>query len=168
MLELTERVDRGEPGATLTLPLEKRIRSRQRVTLDDGTEAGVFLQRGQVLKEGDLLGSAGGLIVQVRAAAEPVSEVRCDDPLLLARACYHLGNRHMSVQIGQGLLRYQHDHVLDDMLRGLGLQPTFVEAPFEPEPGAYGGSAQGHGHSHSHSHSHDHAHGRHAHNDDNH
>ena len=69
-------------------------------------------------------GSADGLIVQVRAAAEPVSEVRCDDPLLLARACYHLGNRHVPLQIGDGLLRYQHDHVLDDMLRGLGLQPS--------------------------------------------
>jgi urease accessory protein len=148
MHELTERLDQGEPVTTLTLPLEKRIRSRLRVTLDDGSEAGVFLQRGQVLHEGDLLGSADGMIVQVRAAAEPVSEVRCDDPLLLARACYHLGNRHMPLQIGKGLLRYGHDHVLDDMLRGLGLRPTFVQAPFEPEAGAYGGSAQGHSHSH--------------------
>lgn len=152
MLELTERVERGEASTTLTLPLEKRIRSRLRVTLDDGTEAGIFLERGQVLHDGDLLGSSEGLIVQVRAAAEPVSEVRCSDPLLLARACYHLGNRHMPLQIADGLLRYQHDHVLDDMLRGLGLEPTLVEAPFEPEPGAYGGSAQGHGHAHAHSH----------------
>lgn len=150
MLELTERVDHGEPAATLTLPLEKRIRSRLRVTLDDGSEAGVFLGRGQVLREGDLLANAHGLIVQIRAAAEPVSEVRCDDPLLLARACFHLGNRHMPVQIGEGLLRYQHDHVLDDMLRGLGLEPIFAQAPFEPEPGAYGGSAQGHPHDHAH------------------
>jgi urease accessory protein len=152
MHELTRRVDHGEASTTLTLPLEKRIRSRLRVTLDDGAEAGVFLERGQVLRDGDLLGSAEGLIVQVRAAAEPVSEVRCSDPLLLARACYHLGNRHMPLQIAEGLLRYQHDHVLDGMLRGLGLQPTLVEAPFEPEPGAYGGSAQGHGHAHAHSH----------------
>jgi len=154
MIELTERIDRGEPAATLTLPLEKRIRSRLRVTLDDGTVAGVFLERGQVLHDGDLLGSAEGLVVQIKAAAEPVSEVRCVDPLLLARACYHLGNRHMPLQIGDGLLRYQHDHVLDDMLRGLGLQPTLVEAPFEPEPGAYGGSAQGHGHAHGPRHDH--------------
>jgi urease accessory protein len=152
MHELTRRIDRGEASTTLTLPLEKRIRSRLRVTLDDGTEAGVFLERGQVLHDGDLLGSAEGLIVQVRAAVEPVSEVRCSDPLLLARACYHLGNRHMPLQIADGLLRYQHDHVLDDMLRGLGLQPTLVEAPFEPEPGAYGGNSQGHGHAHAHSH----------------
>lgn len=155
MLELTDRVDGGEPSATLTLPLEKRIRSRQRVTLDDGTEAGVFLARGQVLRDGDLLASEGGRVVRVRAAAEPVSEVRSNDPLLLARACYHLGNRHMPLQIERGLVRYQHDHVLDDMLCGLGLQPVHTEAPFEPEPGAYGGSAAGHGHGHSHGHSHD-------------
>ena len=160
MIQLNERVDHGRPATTLTLPLEKRIRSRLRVTLDDGTEAGVFLERGQVLHDGDLLGDSDGLIVQIRAAAEPVSEVRCDDPLLLARACYHLGNRHMPLQIGECLLRYQHDHVLDEMLRGLGLVPRFVQAPFEPEPGAYGGSAQGH--SHSRGHSHDHADGGHA------
>jgi urease accessory protein len=154
MLELTRRVERGEPSATLTLPLEKRIRSRLHVTLDDGTEAGVFLERGQVLKDGDLLADANGLIVRVQAAAEPVSEIRCDDPLLLARACYHLGNRHIPLQISAGLLRYQHDHVLDEMLRGLGLQPAFVQAPLEPEPGAYGGSA----HAHKHGYGDDHAH----------
>ena len=152
MLELTRCLERGEPSTTLTLPLDRRVRSRQRVVLDDGTEAGVFLERGQVLHDGDLLGGTDGRFVRVQAAAEPVSEVHCEDPLLLARACYHLGNRHMPLQIGDGLLRYQHDHVLDDMLRGLGLEPALVEAPFEPEPGAYGGSAQGHAHQHSHSH----------------
>ena len=115
----------------------------------------MFLERGQVLRDGDLLASADGLVVQVRAAAEPVSEVACPDPLLLARACYHLGNRHVPLQIREGRLRYQHDHVLDEMLRGLGLHPRFSEAPFEPEPGAYGGSAHGHGQDHSH---HTHAH----------
>jgi urease accessory protein len=146
MLELDRRVAGGEPVATLTLPLEKRLRSRLRVTLDDGTPAGVFLERGQVLRDGDLLGSADGLVVEVRAAEEPVSEVACADPLLLARACYHLGNRHVPLQIGPASLRYQHDHVLDDMLRGLGLRPVSVRLPFEPEPGAYGGSAHGHVH----------------------
>ncbi len=157
MRELTRRAASGEPVTTLTLPLEKRIRSRLRVTLDDGSDAGVFLERGQTLRDGDLLADASGEIVQVIAAAEPVSEVRCGDTLLLARACYHLGNRHVALQIVDGLLRYQHDHVLDDMLRGLGLHPGFVEAPFEPEPGAYGGSAQGHSHSHGHGHD-DHTH----------
>jgi urease accessory protein len=149
MIELDRRLDEGEPATTLTLPLDRRVRSRLRVTLDDGREAGVFLPRGEVLRDGDLLASGGGMIVRVRAANEPVSEVCSDDPLLLARACYHLGNRHVALQIDAGRVRYRHDHVLDDMLRGLGLEPFAVEAPFEPEPGAYGGSAHGH---------HDHAH----------
>ncbi len=148
ILELDRRLDRGRPVATLTLPLERRIRSRQRVELDDGREAGLFLSRGEVLRDGDLLGDAGGLVVQVRAADEPVSEACCEDPLLLARACYHLGNRHVALQIDPGRLRYQHDHVLDDMVRGLGLNPVCIEAPFEPEPGAYGGSASAHPHAH--------------------
>ena len=153
MLELTRRLDAGEPLVTLTLPLDRRIRSRQRVLLDNGAEASVFLERGQVLRDGDLLGCAdGSTVVLGRAAAEPVSEVPCEDPLLFARACYHLGNRHVPLQIGDSLLRYQRDHVLDDMLRGLGLEPVSVEAPFEPEPGAYGG---GRTHTHQHAHSHD-------------
>ncbi len=157
ILELDRRLDRGRPVTTLTLPLERRIRSRQRVELDDGREAGLFLGRGEVLRDGDLVGDAGGLVVQVRAADEAVSEVRCEDPLLLARACYHLGNRHVALQIDPGRLRYQHDHVLDDMLRGLGLQPVCIEAPFEPEPGAYGGKADAHTHAHG-GHRHDHGH----------
>ena len=147
MHELNRRVDQGNPVTTLTLPLEKRVRSRLRVTLDDGSEAGVFLERGETLRDGDLIGTADGLVVRVKAAAEALSEVCCEDPLLFARTCYHLGNRHVPLQILKGVLRYQHDHVLDDMLRGLGLEPRFVEAPFEPEPGAYGG---GHQHDHAH------------------
>ena len=147
MLELVRRVTSGEPNTTLTLPLEKRVRSRLRVTLDDGSEAGVFLERGEILRDGDLIASSEGLVVKVCAAVEGLSEVCCDDALLFARACYHLGNRHVPLQILNGLLRYQHDHVLDDMLKGLGLTPSFVDAPFEPEPGAYGG---GHRHDHAH------------------
>ena len=146
ILELDRRVDHGHAVTTLTLPLDRRVRSRQRVELDDGREAGLFLSRGEVLRDGDLLGNADGLVVRVRAADEPVSEVRCDAPLLLARACYHLGNRHVALQIEPGRLRYQHDHVLDEMLRGLGLQPVCIAAPFEPEPGAYGGAAHPHAH----------------------
>jgi urease accessory protein len=135
-----------ETAATLTLPLESRIKSRQRVTLDDGREAGLFLPRGSSLRDGDCLLAEDGTAVRVKAAPETVSQVRCDDPLQLARACYHLGNRHVALQIEAGLLRYQHDHVLDEMLQGLGLTVKVCQAPFEPEPGAYGG----HGHSHSH------------------
>lgn len=140
-----------QPSLLLTLPHERRIISRQRVTLDDGSEAGLFLPRGSSLQHGDVLQGASGELIRVQAASETVSTLRCADPWLLARACYHLGNRHVPLQIMPGMIRYQHDHVLDDMLHGLGLQVVVEQAPFEPEAGAYGG-----GHSHGHSHSHDH------------
>ncbi len=133
---------------TLTLPFEQRIKNRLRVTLDDGSAAGLFLERGNTLRDGDCLASDDGLAVRIRAAPETVSVVRCNDPLLFARACYHLGNRHVPLQIGDELLCYQHDHVLDDMLRGLGLEVTIEQAPFEPEPGAYSKHAYNHGHAH--------------------
>lgn len=148
MLELTRRLESGVPDKTLTLPLEKRIRGRLRVTLDDGTDAGLILDRGPLLRDGDLVGSLDGVIVEIKAADEAVSSVYCEAPLMLARICYHLGNRHVPLQIAPGVVRYQHDHVLDDMVRGLGVEPHFEQAPFEPEPGAYGG--KGHGHSHNH------------------
>jgi urease accessory protein len=148
--------------ATLSLPIDKRIKSRLKVTLDDGREAGLFLSRGEILRGGDLLQSTEGLVIQVKAAAETVSTVHSDNALALARACYHLGNRHVPLQIAGSWVRYQHDHVLDDMVQGLGLVVTVEQAPFEPEAGAYksGGHSHSHGHSHVHSHvhSHDHSH----------
>lgn len=145
-------------ASSLTLPYERRIISRQRVTLDNGVDAGLFLPRGTTLHDGDGLKAESGEVVVVKAACETVSTLHCDDPLLLARACYHLGNRHVPLQIVQGMIRYQHDHVLDEMLHGMGLHVQVEQAPFEPEAGAYGG---GHGHSHSHAHGsghHDHEH----------
>ncbi|MCB1864263.1 MAG: urease accessory protein UreE [Chromatiales bacterium] len=153
MLELTQRVETGHPVATVTLTLDQRIRARLRVTLDNGNEAGLFLERGIRLRHGDLLLAQTGEIVQVHAAAEPVSVVRSADPHALMRAAYHLGNRHVELEISLTELRYRHDHVLDDMLRGLGLRPGLERLPFEPEPGAYGG-----GHAHAHEHHHDHGH----------
>ena len=158
MLRLVERIEHGEAVTTLSLPLELRVKARLRVTLDDGREAGLFLDRGPILRGGDLLRGEDGSVVQVVAADEPLSIVRADDPHLLARACYHLGNRHTPLQILPGEVRYSHDHVLDDMLRGLGLQPDFARLPFEPEPGAYGEHGSDHAHGHSHSHGHVHAH----------
>jgi urease accessory protein len=158
MIRLTHKITGPAIADTsVTLPLHQRIKSRLRVTLDDGRDAGLFLARGTTLKDGELLAGEDGITVLVRAADETLSIVRSDDPQLLARACYHLGNRHMSIQIMPGELRYSHDHVLDDMLRGLGLTVTVEQAPFEPEPGAYGGSADGHSHGHHH-HAHDHVH----------
>lgn len=158
MHRLTERVSTGEPTTSLTLPLEQRVRARLRVTLDNGEEAGLFLDRGPIMRGGDLLRSEQGLVVQVLAAEEPVSVVQSNDPHLLARVCYHLGNRHTPLQILPGEVRYSHDHVLDDMVIGLGLTPTFATLPFEPEPGAYGEHGSDHAHGHSHSHGHVHAH----------
>ncbi len=107
-------------------------------------------ERGTILREGDLLLADDGRAVRVVAAPEMVSTVSAEDPLTLMRAAYHLGNRHVPLQIGEGWLRYQHDHVLDDMVRGLGLSVRVEEAPFEPEAGAYGGHSALAPHAHSH------------------
>ena len=151
----------------LVLPFELRQKSRLRARLRSGGEVGLLLERGIVLRGGDLLLADDGAVVEVVAAFETVSTVRDSDPTRLARAAYHLGNRHVPVEIGSGWLRYGHDHVLDDMMRGLGLAVVVEQAPFEPEAGAYGhsgahGHAHGHtaedrGHSSSHGHGHDHA-----------
>ncbi len=132
-----------KPEATLTLPWEQRIKSRLRVLLDNGREAGLFLPRGGVLRHGDILVSENDMVVQIRAAAEKVSTITSDAALALARACYHLGNRHAELEISEGRVRYRHDPVLDDMIRGLGLNVIIEQAPFEPETGAYA-----HGHHH--------------------
>jgi urease accessory protein len=140
MFNLTEFAQPGSnPSDTLTLPYDLRQKSRLRATSDGGTEVGLFLPRGTVLHEGDLLRAEDGRVVRVVAAPEPVSVVRTDDALLFARACYHLGNRHVALQIASGELRYPCDHVLDDLVRGLGLSVDHALAPFEPEHGAYHG-----------------------------
>ena len=122
----------------LTLPFESRCKSRLRTQLDGGEEVGLFLPRGTILRGGDRLAGNDGRIVQVVAAAETVTEARSADALLLARAAYHLGNRHVAVEVQPGLLRLAADHVLAQMLAGLGLEVTEARVPFEPEAGAYG------------------------------
>lgn len=145
MLQLTRTTnDQRLAAATVSLTLDQRARSRLRAVLDDGREVGIFLERGETLKHGDLLGGDDGLLVRVRAAPERISRAVSADPLLLARACYHLGNRHVALQIEPGRLSWLHDHVLDAMVAGLGLVVTVADAPFEPEPGAYGGHGHGH------------------------
>jgi urease accessory protein len=133
-------------STTLSLPIRERTKSRIKVTLDDGREAGLFLPRGEVLRGGDLVQSNDGLVVRINAAPETVSTVTSDCTHALARASYHLGNRHVPLQIEPGFLRYQHDHVLDDMVIGLGLSVAVEQAPFEPEAGAYKNSSAGHSH----------------------
>ncbi|HEX2656650.1 MAG TPA: urease accessory protein UreE [Polyangia bacterium] len=166
MRKLTHAVPRTEAAGTasLTLPYEDRRRSRLRAALDDGNEVALLLPRGTVLRDGDCLGADdGGPAVRVRAADETLSVARTADPLLLCRAAYHLGNRHIALQIAPGRLAYQHDHVLDGMVRELGLTVTTEDGPFEPEAGGYrheGTSGHSHGHDHHHDHGHPHRHAR--------
>lgn len=152
MLKFTQRIQGGSDAVyTLTLPFDQRIKGRLKVTLDNGDQAGLFLDRGPILRGGDCIATDDGQIAEIQAATETVSTVRSENALILAKVCYHLGNRHTPLQIGEGFARYQHDHVLDDMVRALGLEPACQQAPFEPEPGAYG------------EHHSDHAHGGHSH-----
>jgi urease accessory protein len=156
MIKINLKLDRSldHPRAAdrkLVLPFGERSKSRLRAVLDNGEEAGLFLERGSVLRHGDLLLADDGRVVEVQAAAETVSTVHTPDALVLGRAAYHLGNRHVALQIGTGWLRYQHDHVLDDMLRGFGLEVVIEDLPFEPEGGAYV-AASHHTHAHSHQH----------------
>jgi urease accessory protein len=128
------------PYGELVLPFDLRTRSRLRVRLASGEDAVLKTERGTVLRGGECLQSEDGRVVRVAAAPEKVMHVTCADQFELTRAAYHLGNRHVPVEIGDGYLRIAADHVLGDMLLGLGAGVQELEAPFEPESGAYGGS----------------------------
>lgn len=146
MLHITEHLTPGgQYDDRLILPFDHRQKSRLRVKLESGEEAGLFLERGTILRGGDCLRASDGRIVQVVAADELVMRVTADTPIQLMRAAYHLGNRHVPLQIGEGWLRLEQDHVLREMLVGLGVCVENQNAPFEPEAGAYGG---GHRHKH--------------------
>ena len=151
MIHLTERITlAGHIDDTLELPFNLRQKSRLRVMLASGQEAALFLSRGIILRGGDLLKSEDEpkgkcIVVQVLAAQEPVYNVIAPSQRELMCAAYHLGNRHVPLQIGDGWLRLEQDYVLKDMLLGLGMQVAESFAPFEPEAGAYGG---GHRHGH--------------------
>jgi urease accessory protein len=122
----------------LVLPFDQRQKSRMPVRLASGEAAALALPRGTVLRGGDLVVASDGRVIEVVACPEPLLHATCDSPEALARAAYHLGNRHVPVQVGDGWLRLASDHVLEEMLRGLGATVQTVEAPFEPEAGAYG------------------------------
>ena len=143
-----EHLSAGEvsdpPVDSLTLPFDLRKKSRFLAKLDSGADIALILPRGRVLRGGDRLRRQDGKVFEIRAAAESCSTVRASDPNLLLRVAYHLGNRHVPLQVGDGFVRYLKDHVLDEMVQGLGADVVHEHAPFEPEGGAYGG---GHGHS---------------------
>lgn len=129
----------------LELPFDKRQKSRLRAQLDSGEDVALNLPRGEVLRGGDLVVTSDGRIVEIVAQAEQVVHVVCAEATALARAAYHLGNRHVPVQLGEGFLRITADHVLEAMLQGLGATLTRMDAPFEPEAGAYAGGHHHHG-----------------------
>jgi urease accessory protein len=157
----------------LVLDYDARKKSRFRAHLEDGREIAVRLPRGTVLVNGDRLLADDGETYAVVAADEDLSVATTDDSLLFARAAYHLGNRHVPLEVAPGRLAYQHDHVLDELVHRLGLNVAFARAPFAPEGGAYGGGhhhhhehdhASHHHHDHEHEHA-DHHHHEHAHSD---
>jgi urease accessory protein len=122
----------------LRLPFERRQKSRQRATLASGEEVSIDLPRGQVLRGGDRVVASDGRVIEVVAQPERVLHVECETPRALVSAAYHLGNRHTPVQVGDAWLRVAYDHVLERMLLGMGARVEVLDAPFEPEAGAYG------------------------------
>lgn len=136
----------------MTLDYEDRYRRRIRLHDDDGTPFLLDLDEATRLAEGDALVVADGGFIRVCAAAEPVDDVRCGSLGDTARMAWHIGNRHVPVQVLEdGVLRIRHDHVIADMARQLGAEVEHKNAPFAPEPGAYA-PANGHGHGHEHDH----------------
>ncbi|MEK9776178.1 MAG: urease accessory protein UreE [Quisquiliibacterium sp.] len=134
----------------IELSFESRCRSRFRARSVGGRDCGVFLERGTVLRGGDKLTGPDGTVFEVVAAPEALTEARSSNPLLIAKAAYHLGNRHVAVQLMPDRLRFIDDAVLGEMVRGLGLEVVKTTTAFEPESGAYG-SHGGHAHPHGHS-----------------
>lgn len=146
MLEINERLGHATPVSVdeaVTLTHEQREKGRLRATSDTGEEVRLFLERGRPLAVGEVLKSSCGRHLQVRGAIEEVVTATCDDWPTFARACYHLGNRHVKVEIGELWLRIKPDHVLEAMLIQLGLMTQPEDAVFNPESGAYA-----HGHHH--------------------
>lgn len=150
-------------AATVELDWDVRQKSRFDCTDSQGRHLGVFLARGTVVRGGDVLVAEDGSLVKVIAAPQPVLVITaCKEhgtPFDLARAAYHLGNRHVPIELKPDHLKIEPDHVLAAMLRAMHLDVTEAHAAFEPESGAYGpqaGHANGHGHGH-----HDHDHGGH-------
>lgn len=143
MLQVHELASGGDPSDRLALSWEHRRKSRLRTTTVGGDEIGLFLPRGTVLFDGDLVRADDGRVIRIEAAPEDVSTIFSPDAVLLARLAYHLGNRHVRTQVGPGFIRYRHDRAIDDLVRKLGAELVVEEVPFEPERGT-----KDHGHDH--------------------
>ncbi len=154
----------GAAADTVVLDFDDRHRRRMAMTGTRGLEFLLDLEEAVALRGGDALVLEDGRLIEVVAAPEPLVEIRGADPHHLVRIAWHLGNRHLPTQIvGKGL-RIRRDHVIEDMVRGLGARVIVIEAPFDPEGGAYagGGHHDHHDHGH-HKHGHDPAHHGHDH-----
>ncbi|THD56092.1 MAG: urease accessory protein UreE [Bradyrhizobium sp.] len=152
------------PADTVVLDFDDRHRRRMVMTGTRGLEFLLDLENAVALRGGDALVLEDGRLVEVVAAPEPLAEIRCNDPQHLVRVAWHLGNRHLPTQITARGLRIRRDHVIEAMVKGLGARIIEIEAPFDPEGGAYAGGGHAHapadeGHGHAgHDHS-SHAHG---------
>lgn len=137
MAAFTQLIKSGTPHLRVSLNLDTRRQSRIIATAENGEQIVIAINRGLLLHNGDLLLSSDGRILEIEAAPEKVSTVTAKDSLQLTRLAYHLGNRHVPLEITEQYLRYQHDHVLDEMVLGLGGQVKSEIASFNPEEGAY-------------------------------
>jgi urease accessory protein len=178
MLQVSKLIPQGrglarplvQRAAQLVLDWDIRQKSRFDATASDERHVGVFLPRGTVVRGGDVLLTQDGSLLRVVAAPQPVLRITAcpdhpakDQAFDLMRAAYHLGNRHVPIELRPDHLKIEPDHVLAEMLRSMHLTVVEAREPFEPEGGAYGAHgaghpAQGHGHGHGHSHAHGHAH----------
>lgn len=163
MLRATEiiKADAGFSGVIedrVTLDFDSRRRRRMKLTADSGMDFLLDLDKVQTLREGDILRLENGQGISVSAANEAVLDVMADDAAHLVRIAWHLGNRHLPTQLMDDRLRIRQDHVIEHMLETkLGAKLFRLEAPFNPEGGAYGhGETLGHDHGHSHESAHEH------------
>ncbi|MGJ4881103.1 MULTISPECIES: urease accessory protein UreE [unclassified Bradyrhizobium] len=152
---------------SVLLDFDDRHRRRLVMTGTRGLEFLLDLEHATALRGGDALVLEDGRLIEVVAAAEPLLEIRASDPHHLVRLAWHLGNRHLPTQIMAKSLRIRRDHVIEAMVKGLGARVIEIEAPFDPEGGAYAEPSHAHGHDdhdhHGHDHHHDHAGHDHAH-----
>jgi urease accessory protein len=148
----------GAPAETVVLDFDERHRRRVAMTGVGGLTFLLDLAEAAMLRGGDGLGLEDGRIVEVVAAPEPLAEIRAADALAQTRVAWHLGNRHLPTEILPRALRIRRDPVIEAMAKGLGARVIALEAPFNPEGGAYVKAEAGR-HDHDHDHHHDHGQG---------
>ncbi|MDU0354154.1 urease accessory protein UreE [Paraglaciecola aquimarina] len=153
MLQAYERLDHTHDPIddSITLDHDTRKKARIKGQTDQGSTIGIFVERGHPLLVGEILKTECGKLIEIKGLAEPVNTATASDWLTFSKVCYHLGNRHTVLQVGELWLRFKPDHVLAELAEKYGLTIDDSPAVFEPENGAYGSGGHAHGgHSHSH------------------